>query len=440
MTTPDFYVQNLAALLRCETVSEHGQTDLSKFRAFHGLLKQTFPHLTAVSEWEEFDGTLLIRWAGRNKSRLPVLFMNHHDVVPPAGQWSCDPFGGEVRDGKLYGRGALDTKGGLWAMLQSADNLAAEGFVPEPDIYFESSCNEETDWAGAKAVTEILRGRGLRFAYVLDEGGMILYEPIGSAKDTFAMIGMGERGVAELEFTARGEGGHASAPPCDTPLVRLGKFMAAADTTRLFPAKLSPVICEIFRRLAPSVRGPLRLVYAHPVLFAPLLKRVMPKLSGTAKALLQTTIAFTMARGSEGRGILPTEARVIASMRTSHHQGYEASLAAITKLADRYDISVTVLDPAHDSYLSSCDSEWYKLLERAVTHAYPAARPCPYVMTGASDACFLSQLSDCCYHFVPFRIDDRQLESIHGVDECVDVATLAPAVEFYTYLMKGGAL
>lgn len=437
MTDSERYTGNLSRLLRKETVSEHGGRDLTKFYEFQDTVADTFPSLFSVCSREDFHGSMLLRWKGSG-SGLPLLFMNHQDVVPPTGNWSHPPFCGEVFEGRLYGRGALDTKGGLWAMLQAADDLVSAGFVPEQDIYFMSSCNEETDWAGSKEISAALESRGLRFAFVLDEGGMIIYEPIPGARDTFAMIGMGEKGVAELKFTARGNGGHASAPDYDTPLVRLGKFMAAADRTPAFRAELSPAIQEMLRRLSPSVRGPLKLVFGHPVLFGPLLRRVMPRLSGTAKALLQTTIAFTMAQGSEGRGILPTEASVVASMRCSHHQGYLASLDAITRIAAKYDVSVEVLDPAHDSSLSSCDSEKYRLLEKAVVHAFPQAKPCPYAMTGASDACFLSRLTDNCYHFVPFLIDERQLESIHGTDECVDVSTLEPAVRFYQFLMKGG--
>ncbi len=436
MSELERYSRNLGTLLKKETVSGYGAQELTKFYEFQALLPGVFPALFAVCEKEDFHGSMLLRWKGKG-SGLPLLFMNHHDVVPPEGNWAHPPFSGEVFDGKVFGRGALDTKGGLWAMLQAADDLAAEGFVPDADIYFMSSCNEETDWAGSKEITAALKERGIRFSFVLDEGGMILYEPISGAKGSFAMIGMGERGVAELRFTAKGSGGHASAPDYDSPLVRLGKFMAKADRTAAFRPELSPVIEEMLRRLAPTVSGPLRFVFAHPVLFGPLLRLVMPRLSGTSKALLQSTIAFTMAKGSEGRGILPTEATVIASMRCSHHQGYRASLEAITKLAAKYGISVEVLDPAHDSSLSSFETETFALFERAVVSAFPDVKPCPYIMTGASDACFLSQLTDNCYRFVPFRIDEQQLESIHGCNESVDLSTLEPAVSFYKYLMKG---
>ena len=91
---------------------------------------------------EDFDGSLLIKWAGKS-SDAPILLMSHHDVVEACGAWTHQPFGGEISDGKLWGRGTLDTKTNLWAMLQAADDIAALGIKPEKDIYFISTCNEE---------------------------------------------------------------------------------------------------------------------------------------------------------------------------------------------------------------------------------------------------------------------------------------------------------
>ena len=432
------YIENFRKLIQVKTISHYTDENMTPFYEFHDVLKNVFPNIFSVCTVEDFDGSLLIRWKG-TKNKMPVLFMNHFDVVDVQKEgWSCDPFDATVKDGKLYGRGTLDTKGGLWATLQAADDLAKEGFQPEMDIYFESSCNEETTFVGARKISNELIKRGVRFSFVLDEGGMIKYEPISGVKGTFAMVGMGERGCADLLFTANGCGGHASSPEYDTPLVRLGKFMSEADRTNKFKREISPVIREMFKRFASSVEGPLKTIYSRPELFDTVLKEVMPKTSGTAKALLQTTIAFTMAEGSEGRNIIPTKASVIGNMRVSHHQGYKASLEAIEKIARKYDIETTVLDPAMDSKLADFNSPQYALIEKAVKYAHNGVESVPYIMTGCSDARFMDPLTDNCFHFVPFLIDERQLESIHGIDECVDVSTLIPAVEFYRYLMTEG--
>lgn len=431
------YAQTLSKLIQAKTVSCRNQTDLSAFYAFHQLLRETFPHLFAVCEFEDFSGGILLRWKGRNENKLPILLMNHHDVVEAAGPWKYPPFSGTIADGKVYGRGTLDTKGGLWAMLQAADELAADGLVPEQDVYFESARDEENDSVTADLISQELLRRGIRFSLVLDEGGMVLSEPFKGAKGTFAMIGVGEKSYVDMKFTARSTGGHASTPGKNTPLVSLGRFMAEVEDKNIFEARMSPPVAEMLRRVAPTMDGALSKVLARADSFAPVLERVMPKISATAGAMLRTTLAFTMAQGSEGRNILPQEAYVIGNMRTSHHQGCEGSIAAVKKVAEKYDIEVEILEDGFNSPLSDFNSEAFRLVERAVCSAYPGVIPAPYIMTGATDSRFMSRVSDNCLRFLPFMVSDEQVESIHGLDENVDVASLAPAVDFYKFIMKG---
>lgn len=430
------YAGRLSRLIQIETVSQFGQTDYTKFYRFHEALKREFPAICAACEWEEYKGSLLLRWRGSDPSEMPILLMNHHDVVEASGEWKYPPFSGEIAEDKVWGRGALDTKGGLWAMLQAADELAAEGFVPAQDVYFESACTEEIDGGGADHFSKLLQERGIRFRFVLDEGGMIVYDPIGGSTGVFAMVGVGEKGCADLKFIARSNGGHASTPPKNTPLVRLGRFMAEVEQKNLFDVRVSPTVREMFLRMAPTVNGPLKNIMSHPDAFNALITTVLPRVSETAGAMLQTTIAFTMAQGSEGTNVLPQEAWVVGNMRFSHHQGGESSIAAVTAVAKKYDISVEVMDPGFESPVTDFKSEGFRLVERAVEKNFPDVRTSPYIMTGASDARYFSRVCDCCLRFAPFRISDEQLAGIHGLNESVDLSTLVPAVNFYKYILR----
>ena len=430
------YAERLSRLIQVETISRSGQTDLTKFHRFHETLKREFPHITAVCEWEEFDGSILLRWRGQNSDKAPILLMNHHDVVEASGAWKYPPFSGKIAEGRVWGRGTLDTKGGLFAMLQAADELAAEGFVPQQDVYFESACTEETDGSGADHISQVLQQRGIRFDFVLDEGGMIVFDPIGGSTGVFAMVGVGEKRCVDLKFIARSSGGHASTPPKNSPLVRLGRFMAATERKELFDVKVSPTVREMFLRMAPTVSGPLKNIMAHPDAFNPLITSVLPRISETAGAMLKTTLAFTMAQGSEGTNVLPQEAWVIGNMRVSHHQGGKSSIDVVTELAKKYNIEVEVTDHGFESPITDFNSDGFRLVERAVSASFPGVRTSPYVMTGASDARYFSRVSDCCLRFVPFRISDEQLSSIHGLNESVDTETLAPAVDFYKYVIR----
>ena len=336
--------------------------------------------------------------------------MNHHDVVEAGGKWKYSPFSGEIAEGKLWGRGTLDDEGGLWAMLQAAEELIREGFVPRRDIWFSSSSTEESTGRGADEISRWFEGRGIRFRLCLDEGGFILREPIRGAKGDFAMIGVGEKGCADLKFIARSHGGHASMPPKNSPLVRLGRFMAEADRQQVFDAQLNPALCEMLRRIAPSMRGQKAEVLVRPERFQHVLVSVLSRMSPQAAALLRTTVAFTMACGSD----------------------------AIRKLAQKYDLEMEVLDPGNPSRITDHHLDGFALMERAVKAVFPGVTTAPYLLTGASDSRFFDRVSDQCLRFLPFFADDAQLTSIHGVDENVNLDSLAPAVDFYRFMMKEG--
>ena len=433
------YAEKLSRMIRKETVSVQGQTDLGKFYEFHDLLRELFPALFAACKFREHNGSILMCWPGREHpepAKQGLLLMNHQDVVEAPGEWEHPPFSGEIADGSLWGRGALDDKGPLFAMLQAAEELVSEGFVPERDVWFESACTEEIMGEGADTISKWLQEQGYRFEMVLDEGGLILTEPIGGVKGDFALIGVGEKGCADIKFIARSHGGHASAPPKNSPLVRLGKFMSYIDRNEIFDVQLSPVVCEMLRRFAPYMEGVSAKAMAQPEKFAPLLKRVIGKASPVAAAFLKTTIAFTRASGSAGNNVIPDEAWVIGNMRYSHHEGQEKSIAAVTKAAKRYGLETEVLDPGYESPISDWDSKAFRLVEDAVGKVFPGTVCTPYLMSGGTDSRFMSRVCDNCLRFVPFHPTGEQLAAIHGRNENIAVRSLLPAVQFYKIIIR----
>ena len=297
---------------------------------------------------------------------------------------------------------------------------------------------EESTGHGADEISRWFERQGIRFRLCLDEGGFILREPVKGAEGLFAVVGVGEKGCADLKFTARSRGGHASTPPRNTPLVRLGRFMAEADRQRIFDAHLDPAVCGMLKSIAPHMRGRQADVMARPEQFRHLLIPALSRLSPSTAALLRTTVAFTMAGGSEGANVLPAEAWVVANMRYSHHQGQQGSIDAIRKLAEKYDLETEVLDPGNPSGITDYTQEGFAMVRQAVEAVFPGVVTVPYLLTGASDARFFDRISDHTLRFLPFFADDEQLVAIHGTDENVNRDTLAPAVKFYKTMMKEG--
>ena len=432
----DRYIEAFQKMIRIDTVSDPDNgSDPENFARFRGLMWELFPHIKEACEVKDFNGSLLMKWKGRDESVMPVLFMNHYDVVPASGDWKYPPFSGEIAEGKIWGRGTLDDKGGLFAMLQAADELAAEGFAPERTIYFETACNEETLGQGADEISSWMLEQGIRLEMVFDEGGDIVCEPIGGAKGYFAMIGVGEKSVVNLKFTARSEGGHSSTPGKDTPLVRLGKFMSYVDRHRIFDVEMAPATAEMLKRLAPYMGKAGKVIENADKMKKPL-AAVLPALGPAANALVTTTIAFTMAGGGEAINVIPREAWVTGDMRCSHHQGMEDSIKTITKAAEKFGLETEITEKSLESGITDHNGKAFRLVEEAVAASVPGVDACaPYIMTGASDSRYFSRLSDQCIRFLPYKISNEQMDSIHGVNECLDTDTIVPAVDYYRYML-----
>ena len=430
------YAEMLSKLIKIETISSRESQDITKFLEFHKVLRETFPNVFNTVECEEFDGSLLLKWKGTDSSLKPVMLMNHHDVVEASGEWKYPPFSGEIAEGRVWGRGTLDTKGGLSMMFQAAEELIKEGFTPKRDTYFVTTCTEETGGECGNAMSLALKDRGLNFYMVLDEGGMILYDPIGGADGTFAMIGVGEKGYMDLKFIAKSNGGHASAPGKNTPLVRLAKFMCEAEKSQCFDVEMSPTIKEMLSRFAPTMSGVMKVACGNANAFKPVLEKVMPMISPSGAALLRTTLAFTMSKGSDGSNVIPQEAWVVGNMRYSHHQGKKSSVENIINLAKKYDIETEIIEDGIESGITDFNGEQFKFIEKAVNTVFPEYKPVPYIMNGATDSRYFTRVCDNCLRFVPFKIDNQQYGSVHGIDENVDIDTLAPAVDFYKYVIK----
>ena len=430
------YGSQLSELIKKETISFRGQEDRTKFYEFHDILEGMFPNIHKTCEKHVFNGSLLFKWSGAGKAE-PVLMMSHQDVVEANGEWEHGPFSGDIDEkGRVWGRGTVDTKASLFCILTAVEEMIADGYEPAGDIYIASSCTEEWSGEGAPETVKYLKENGVKIKLLLDEGGMIVEEPVGGVKGTYGMIGIVEKGYGDLRFTAHGKGGHASAPTKNTPLVRLGKFMASVDKKNPFRAELTPVVQEMFRRMAPNMDFPMKILFANMGIFKPLIVKVVPAVSSAAAAMLRTTLAFTMAKGSDGANVLPPEASVIGNMRFIHHQANEESIRLISGIAAKYDIETEVIYQDDPCPIMDFNGPEFKMVEETINEIYPGIGVCPYVMTGGTDAKYYSEVSENCIRFAPLYIDDQQYGSIHTVNENIYQGALPMGVDFYKAIIR----
>lgn len=433
------YGKTLSEMVKVETISSRFDPSREKFRAFQAALRPLFPHVyAACEEYNPGDGLILRLPAQGQPKGKPILLMSHHDVVaaPPEG-WTHPPFSGHIdEEGNVWGRGTVDTKGSLFCELQALEELLAAGWQPQVDVYITSSCTEEWSGPSAPAIVSWLQERGVQLGMLLDEGGMILQEPVGGVKGRYCMVGVLEKGYGDVKFIAKGMGGHASAPGKNTPLPRLGAFMQQVEKHNPFKVEFTPTVREMFGRMTPNMNFGMKLIFANLWLFGPLLKKLMPSISPAAAAMMQTTCAFTTAKGSDGLNVLPTEAYVTANMRFIHHQPNAESLAALKPLAEKYKLEMEVIYQDVPCKPVDYTAAPFKLLEKTAAAVYPGYGVVPYVMTGGTDAKYYDAVCDHCLRFAPLEINKQQYGSIHADNENISSAALVPGVDFYKQLLQ----
>ena len=415
-------------------LKEEKKDEVEKYLEFHKVLEELFPLVHKELQKTEIDGNLLYYWKGKS-SEKPILLMSHQDVVPAEGEWIHAPFSGDIADGKVWGRGTADTKCTVMAFLEAVEELLAEGFVPPTDVYLASSCTEEWAGDGAPKLVKELQRRGIRLFLLCDEGGAIITEPVGGIPGNFAMVGVFEKGKADVKFTAKSNGGHASAPSKGTPIARLCAFVNEVEKHSPFQKKMLPEVSAMFTSLAPYASFGLKLVLGNMWLFKPLLKAVLPKISAQAGAMLQTTIAFTMQSGSDAYNVIPQEATLGANMRFIPHQGEKESLEIIRNLASKYGLETEIIHSNDYTKPVDIHGEGYRLMEQVIAQTFPGLPSSPYVMTGATDAQFYSPVCDNCIRFAPVVYGPEQMKGMHGLNECMEYNCLPGAVQFYKNLI-----
>jgi len=436
--TSDSYAKEFSKMIQIKTLSYDKNKDNSEpFKEMQKVMKEIFPNVYNTLEQTVFKGeSILFKWKGKSNEK-PIVLMAHQDVVPANKKdWKYNPFSGEVTETEIHGRGTLDTKSTLYGFFKAIDELIASGFTPEHDVYISSSTDEETSGGGAGLSVKALQDKGVVPYFVLDEGGAIVSNSLPSAKKPIALIGVIEKGYVDIKFTAKSNGGHSSTPPKNSPIVRLSKFITDVENNFPLKTKMIPEVADIFNTAAPSMSFGYRYLFGNLWLFKSLVTFLLPKINSYGRALLSTTIAFTMSKGSDAENVIPSEAFVIANLRTHPIQGIEASFKVLESKARKYDIEAKIMSGREASPISSTTNEAYKYLIKIIKENYPDVLVSPYVMLGGTDCRFFSDITESAFRFSPVRMNNDELKKIHGKNESIRKSSLVEAVIFYRELIK----
>ena len=424
------YGETFSRMLQCATVSVKDSYDDTEFAKLRKVVEADFPLLHEKAERMIFsDDCWMYKIPGTDTSRN-ILLMSHHDVVAADTDWTMPAFDGIIKDGKVYGRGAADTKGSLCAILFAMEEMLKEGITPPVNVYVVSSHNEELGGDGIPTILEYFQKNGITFEVILDEGGAIVEPPLaGMNCEMCAMVAVHEKGRLKLTCTAKNESSHVSLTAFKgNPVERMAQFIQEITTKNIFIRRLNPQTRAMFTSLAPYCKFPMKLLLSNLWLFGPILLKVLPKMNATAGGMVGTTCNFQKIEGSTNDKVCTAS----VMLRNINAEDLKADCEAFKAVADKYDIT---LETERDEYYAPADmdSAAYRYTMDCLAKVFPRYPAAPYILPAGTDAWRLTPVCDCVRRFAPTRMSKQQFGSIHAADENLDISAVAEAAAFYKY-------
>jgi carboxypeptidase PM20D1 len=434
---------HLGEAIRFQTISNQdpAQDQKAEWEKLHAWLQATYPAAHAAMTREVIDGhTLFYTWTGSDPALAPIVLMAHQDVVPVTpgseGAWTHPPFSGAVADRAVWGRGSIDDKGSLVSLFEAAETLAASGFKPRRTVIIVSGHNEEANSTGASAAAALMKARGQKAEWVLDEG-MAVIEDFPMVGKPVAVVGLGEKGYATLRITAPAVGGHSSTPPKETGVEVLAKAVLAI-TGDPFPMKFEGPAADMVRSIAPDAGFMVKMAAANDWLFGPLLvSQVGATPAGAAG--LHTTIAPTMLKGSPKENVLPQDATAWINYRIAPGQTADDVMAHARNATKGLDVKLAWEGKANDpSPVSSTTSDGWKVIAALASEDGKTPVAPGLVMAGTDSRYMVGSAKDV-YRFQPLVASIDELKMIHGTNEHLTIKNLERMVVFYQRLIATAA-
>jgi carboxypeptidase PM20D1 len=439
---PPGAAERLGRAISYPTVSGTGGLSHAAFVGLDTFLRQAFPRVDSLLELTLVNRfSRVYRWAGRNPKLSPALLMSHLDVVPVerAEDWSAPPFAGLIRDGYIWGRGALDDKVGVMAILEAVEQLLSEDYIPGRDIYLAFGHDEETGGnLGARVIAHRFAAQGLRFEYVLDEGLLIMEDAFPGLDKPLALIGVAEKGYLTLRLSVSlPQGGHSSMPPAANAIGLLSRAVHRLRE-RPFPARIDGAARELFAFAGPETRFPYRVLFANLWCAEGLVTRVLSN-DPAANALVRTTVAPTIIAGGFKDNVLPAEASATVNFRILPGETIASATERTRRVVADSRIAIEAPNPEFNqdpSPVSPAAAFGFQVVQKTTLECFPGVVVAPSLVLGATDSRHFETLSDHVYRFMPLVLRKEDLGRVHGIDERVSVEGYGRAIAFYRRLIE----
>ena len=444
------YRENLSKAIQCKTVSyrESERVDWEEFNKFHKFLDEAYPLIAKTLEKEIVPpANLLYRWKGTRSDLEPIALLAHQDVVPISegteDDWNYAPFSGHDDGEFIWGRGSVDMKNHLIAVMESVEALLEDGFVPERDVYLLFGDNEEVvanSDNGARDLMTTLKNRGITLESVIDEGGaMVPLNIPGVIENKFlAGVGVAEKGYSDIEIVVNAKGGHSSQPPVHTALGQIAGVIKDLEKNQ-FKAALNKNMKSLFDEIARECSYPVRLITCNLPLLYPAILEVCKKVPFAA-CLVRTTTAVTMAQGSPAANVLPQRAAITVNFRAMPGTTKQDLVDHIRKSCKNKDIEINVLNSKEASKFSPTDSRAFGIIRDVSKSLQPGTIVAPYLVMGGTDAYHYEAICNNIYRYAPFQLTPELLRNTHGTNERLPIDLMENALLFFkNYIRRASA-
>ena len=427
------YARRLQQMIRCRTISVQGSYDDAEFAKLRNVMAELFPLVHEKAEKLTFsEDCWVYKLPGKNSGRN-IMLMSHHDVVAADGDWAHDPFAGEIADGKLWGRGTVDTKTPLFAEFSALEELLADGFDPPCNIWIGSSHNEELGGDGIPTALQYFKEKGITFEVILDEGGAVIEPPLGGMKcKKCAMVAVHEKGRYKLNCTAKAANAHASLTSAvnAAPVERMAGFIHEITTKNIFIRRLNPQVTAMFEHLAPYCGFPMKQLLGNLWLFGGAIKAVLPKLNPQAGGLIGTSCTFSKMEGNS------KTCTATAMLRSVDEQDMYQDIEAFKAVAVKYGIEVEIDESSEYHGPADMTKLQFAYTMKCIGDIFPQHPAAPMILPAGTDARTLTEVCPCVLRFAPITLSAQQLGSVHSENENIDLTSIAEAVAFYKHFVR----
>ncbi|MBT2641588.1 M20 family peptidase [Bacillus sp. ISL-41] len=434
-------INTLSKAIQFKTISyqDRSKMDLNEFDRFITFLNESFPIVHEELELEKVNGHALVyKWSGADSAKLPIGLTSHYDVVPvlegTEDNWENPPFSGTIADGKIWGCGTLDDKIGVIGILEAVEHLLKEGYQPSRDIYLMFGHDEEIGGdEGAAMIVSTLNERGIRFDFVLDEGGAIVENMVPGVNQPVGVVGVSEKGSATAELSIEGSGGHSSQPKDRTNIGRIASAIARLEETQ-FPADLKGPGEDLFEFVAHEMSFAMKYVFANKFIFEPVIEKILLQ-QPASSALIRTTIAPTIFQAGEQYNALPEKASAIINLRLMPGDSLDEVKEYMEETIDDDGIKVTI-EGSEASGVSDVDSWHFKTIQQSARNVYDDAVIAPYLMFAGSDAKHYDSIAENTFRFLPVQLTSDDLNRMHGTNEHISIENYLNAIRFYMEIIQ----